>query len=125
MSPPGKEQKEEKEKRHYTVPKHYKVPRKPVAKALEALDNLDCPDKPGMVYETTLKAMVDRFYEVFGDKSEAASKLREKQIEQIRKAKELYSGDWEALFLRATRPDDERPDPQLIAAIVGDRKSVV
>lgn len=83
MSPPGKEQKEEKEKRHYTVPKHYKVPRKPVAKALEALDNLDCPDKPGMVYETTLKAMVDRFYEVFGDKSEAASKLREKQIEQI------------------------------------------
>mmetsp|Transcript_74400 Transcript_74400/g.195176 ORF Transcript_74400/g.195176 Transcript_74400/m.195176 type:complete len:797 (-) Transcript_74400:114-2504(-) len=72
-----------KDKRQWTVPRDYKVPRKPVARSFEALDALDCPERPGMVYEITLRAMITRFDAVFGDKSEMSLKWRETQVEDV------------------------------------------
>jgi len=49
----------------WTVPKRYRPPRKVVVDALETLDKHHLPDLPGMLYESTLMAMVRRFDKIF------------------------------------------------------------
>jgi len=48
------------------TPKLYQLPRKVVTRSLEFLDSKDNPTMPGMMQETTLRAMATRFYRVFG-----------------------------------------------------------
>ena len=57
--------------------------------------------------------------------SEKLTEAQKKGVAVIREAKEVMSGDWEALILKATRPDDRRPDPQLVAMIVGATRQFV
>lgn len=49
----------------FFVPKHYVLPRKVSTKCLEILDVFDSPDKPGMIRESTLVEMVQRFDRTF------------------------------------------------------------
>mmetsp|Transcript_51432 Transcript_51432/g.95156 ORF Transcript_51432/g.95156 Transcript_51432/m.95156 type:complete len:789 (-) Transcript_51432:14-2380(-) len=59
----------------------YRLPRKVVVEALETLDAYDSPDRPGLLYETTLREMLDRLDAVFGNGPKDA--LRDAQIEHI------------------------------------------
>jgi len=66
---------------HWVVPKHYLVPRKVVVRSLEVLDANDSPNRPGMMFETTLQKMVDRFDTVFGIAKTSSS--RGDQVTQV------------------------------------------
>jgi len=59
---------------HYFTPRDYQIPRKTVVKGLEFLDAKDSPDRPGMLLESTLKAMVARFDLIFGNANSAYRK---------------------------------------------------
>lgn len=60
---------------HLVIPSHYHVPRKVVVKSLEILDAQDSPERPGMMFESTLKDMVTRFDSVFGTPQKNGQKL--------------------------------------------------
>jgi len=50
----------------WIVAKRHFVARKVIVSSLEMLDAIDCPDNPGLLYESTIIAMVQRFDAVFG-----------------------------------------------------------
>lgn len=56
----------QKESIQWVVPRHHLAPRKVVVRSLEVLDCKDSPERPGMMFESTLKDMCDRFDMVFG-----------------------------------------------------------
>jgi hypothetical protein len=69
---------------NWFIVRHYHLPRKVVVKSLEVLDAKDSPDRPGMMYEKTLRVMVSRFDNTFvPGRSELVSQQREAAIEVI------------------------------------------
>lgn len=67
-----------------TIVRHYPLPRKVVVKSLEVLDGKDSPDRPGMMYEATLRAMVTRFHKTFDpNTSEAGARQRAELVETV------------------------------------------
>lgn len=67
----------------WTIRKDYSVPRKVVVRSLEVLDSEDSPDRPGMMYETTLKEMVHRFDKVFGNGVGHAEAVRKEKVREV------------------------------------------
>lgn len=55
-----------KPKEPWIIPVKFYVPRKVCHKSLEALDNHDSPDRPGLLKEESLRGMAVRFYGTFG-----------------------------------------------------------
>jgi len=73
-----------KESMNITINRHYQLGRKVVVKSLEVLDAKDSPDRPGMMYATTLRSMVTRFDKTFVPGiSEQAARQRELAVNGI------------------------------------------
>jgi hypothetical protein len=73
-----------KEPTQWIVSRHHLVPRKVVVRSLEILDAKDAPDRPGMMFETTLQEMVNRFETVFGTSSGSRrSETRDDRVENV------------------------------------------
>lgn len=81
------------------ISRRYLVPRKVVIKSLELLDSEDSHDRPGMLYEKTLRDMVERFDTVFG-KAHSSKNNVDGVIEHLKKHTKRRRG-----------PDVLDPDP--------------
>lgn len=73
----------EEEQIAWLVPKHYSLPRKVVRNALEHLDSQDSPERPGMVFESTMTSMVERFDEMFIGKDPSRRSQRIQQAAAV------------------------------------------
>lgn len=70
----------------FVIVRHYRLPRRIVVKCLEYMDGKESPDRPGLMYETTLREMVKRFDGTFDpNMSEEAANLRQVGVDLVMK----------------------------------------